>query len=394
MQNEICEKCAGCRACEMACPANAIEMVEDVEGFRFPHIIEEKCISCNICKKICPQNSRLSVKGQLNTHTAYAAQFNNDEILMTSSSGAFFAALALEVLEGGGVVFGVEMNQDYHAVHTIIENKRELYRIRSSKYVASDPLTSFKLAKEKLDTGKVVLFSGCPCQIAGLKAYLRKPYENLVTVDIVCHGTPSQKLFDVYRTGMEEKFGAPIEKYQSRDKEKYGWGVYWSYILNGKKKYGGLHDDPYCSTFIDHSANRECCYQCRYVGIENRSGDITLGDYWGVDVIHPEMASNKGVSAVISNTAKGQEWVEKALRYCRYVESTVENIARYNPSLVKAAERPAYRDLIYKGIDEKNPAQFLDENLHIPVKKIVKTKIRLMIPYKARVFIKKLKKGL
>ncbi len=387
---KICEKCAGCRACEMACPVNAITMVEDEEGFRQPKIDENVCVSCGLCKKICPQSNRIQIE-MLKPQAAYAAQLSDENVLMTSTSGGVFAALAQDVFAVGGVVFGVKMDENQRAVHCMTDDISQLSSIRGSKYVASDTADTYRRAKEKLDSGVQVLYSGCPCQIAGLRAFLRKDYSNLLTVDVICHGAPSQKLFDVYRKGLEKKQGQ-VRDYLFRDKSRYGWGVYWSYVnASGKKKTGGIHDNPYCSAFIDNTANGECCYECRYVGLENRVGDITLGDYWSVDRVHPEMASNKGVSAVICNTEVGRKWAERALEKCRFVPSSAEIIGKYNPSLMEASIRPQVRDTIYKGIDSKSPEAFVKENLHIPMKKYIKTKIRLKIPYGARVRIKKLK---
>ena len=181
--------------------------------------------------------------------------------------------------------------------------------------------------------------------------------------------------------------------YKFRDKSKRGWGCYWSYKYgSNSKKNGGQHDDPYVTAFIDGYAKRDSCYFCKYVGFQNRPGDITLGDYWGIDMVHPNMASNDGVSAVIANTSKGESAVKKAFDQCTYVESTVESIGLYNPSFVTAEKRPTRRDHLYHRIYTKPSIQFLNENLKVPFYLILKTKFRLIIPYKARVLLKRFKK--
>lgn len=322
---------------------------------------------------------------------AYAARLKDQSILLKSSSGGFFTAIAQKVLAEKGVVFGVSTSPNGRFEHCQISSSDQLFRIQGTKYVASDTNTTYQQVKENLRQGKTVLYGGCPCQIAGLHAFLGREYENLITADIICHGTPSQKLFSTYLRALQKKVGA-VEKYHFRDKSKYGWGVYWSYTKeNGKVKCGGLHDDPYITHFIDGTTYRESCYHCKYLGAENRPGDITLGDYWGVDRFHPRMASKLGVSAVIVHTPQGKMWVERALDSCVYEESTVENIARYNPSLTKAAKRPAVRDTIYHGIDEFPPEVFCKEKLTVPFKGYCMTKIRLMMPYWFRVLIKKVK---
>lgn len=388
----ISEKCTGCRACEMACPMSAIEMKANLEGFFEPHVVSEKCIQCGLCERICPQENA-QTKDSF-TQQAYATYILDDSILQTSTSGGFFTALALEILQTGGVVFGVTW-VDEKVIHCMIDNDKDLYKVRGSKYLASDTADSYLKVQACLEQGKQVLYSGCPCQIAGLKSYLRKEYSNLLTVDIICHGTPSLKFYNIYKKGMEQKLGGTISDYQFRDKSKYGWGVYWSYVCsNGKKRTGGLHDDPYMAAFIDSIANRECCYQCKYVGLDNRPGDITLGDYWGIDIIHPEMASSKGVSAVITNTELGNDWVIRALSHCRYVQSTPQDVARYNPSLVSCSHRPAIRERIYDGINSKVPIQFVNENLYLPVWKKIRTRLRLIVTYENRIRIKKVKRAL
>jgi coenzyme F420-reducing hydrogenase beta subunit len=321
----------------------------------------------------------------------YAAQLYDDTILKSSTSGAFFAALAMKVLENGGNVYGVKFDNNI-ASFSSADTFEKLNQIRGSKYISSDTGNVFKKVKADLEKNRVVLFSGCPCQVAGLRAFLKKDYENLLTVDIVCHGTPSSKLFSVYLRGMEKIKRSKISDFVFRDKSKYGWGVYWSYVIKGKKITGGLHDDPYISAFIDGFANRECCYDCHYVGVENRAGDVTLGDYWGVDIEHPSMASNNGVSAVIVNTKKGSIWCERALKLCKYENSNVASVAKHNPSLIKSIRRPEKRDAVYEGIDCKSPEDFVRENLGIETKRILKTKLRLLMPYYLRVKIKETKR--
>ncbi len=386
----VTDKCTACRACEGVCSKNAITLIEDKESFLAACIDHNACVDCGLCRKVCPELNTIDVN-RLECPPAWAAVFQDRSVLMNSSSGGFFTALANNVIDEGGVVFGVELNDVNHAVHTCIESKADLNKIRSSKYIASDTNSTYQQAKHLLNDGRKVLYSGLPCQIAGLRAFLRKDYDNLLLVDVICHGTPSIKLFDVYLEGMRQKLGYSLQNYKFRDKSKYGWGCYWSFTYGNKRKNGGQHDDPYVTAFIDGYAKRETCYECKYTGIDKRPGDITLGDYWGIDIVHPEMASNDGVSAVIANTSKGTFACEKALSQCRYVNSDAVAIGRYNPSLIRAEARPERRNNLYNGIYAKSPLQFLQENLRVSAIGVAKTKLRLMLPYKLRILIKKLK---
>lgn len=387
---KICDLCTGCRTCEKICPKHAIEMRENDEGFFYPFINQEKCVNCGLCQKKCPQNNNICSEGYIGK--AYAAQINNESILLESSSGGFFSALAIEVLIKNGIIFGATMDANLKVFHRSIDKIEDLKLLRSSKYVASDVLDTYAETKKYLEDNKLVLYSGLPCQIAGLKTYLNKQYENLITVDVICHGTPSYKLFDVYRKGIEARRKSKISDYNFRDKTKRGWGIYWSYLYrNGKRqKNGGLNDDPYVSAFINGETYRESCYKCKYPGFHNRPADITLGDYWGIDIVHTEMASRNGVSAVIINTKSGKNIVENALKQCKYVETTKENIAKFNNSLIESSKRPQRRNNIYDGINTSEPIDFVKNNLKVSWKDFIKTKIRLMIPYSIRIRLKEL----
>ena len=186
---EICRDCTGCRACENSCPVSAICMVSNVEGFIYPSIDWKQCIHCGLCKKICPQLNKIQIE-RLKNPKVYAAQLYDDTVLKSSTSGAFFAALAMKVLEYGGNVYGVKFDNNI-ASFCSADTFEKLNRIRGSKYISSDTGNVFKKVKADLEKNRIVLFSGCPCQVAGLRAFLKKDYENLLAVDIVCHGTPS-----------------------------------------------------------------------------------------------------------------------------------------------------------------------------------------------------------
>ena len=356
------KNCTGCRTCEQICPFNAIKMVENKEGFIEPLIIKEKCTNCSVCSKICPQLNDVQIK-RLEKIEAYAGKNRNTEIQKQSSSGGIFSALAEYVLDNNGVVYGCAFNENMNAEHIRIETKEELYKLRGSKYIQSNTKNTFKDAKNQLEKSKMVLYSGTPCQIAGLIAFLGKEYANLVTIDLVCHGVPSPKLFEKYKDWLEEKNNSKVVSYDFSNKEKNGWGVNAKFILeNGKVKYFKAEIDPYYKSFLNSTTYRESCYKCKYSNT-NRIGDITLADYWGIDKIHPDFYDEKGISAILVNTQKGKNFLEKLNKELILLKSKVENVSKQNHNLTKASIRNDIRNGAYKDIDNFTFKKYIKRNL-------------------------------
>ena len=335
-------KCCACGACKNICPKGAIAMKEDEYGFLYPQIDEKKCVQCGICKKVCAyQNGQVK-----NTPIkCYAAVNKNKVELMKSASGGIFVAVATSVLKEGGVVFGAALDfEDGHAHphHIAVREISQLYRLQGSKYVQSAIENTYEEAKEELNLGKKVLFSGTPCQIAGLYGYLRREYENLFTVDVICHGVPSAKMFDDFLQNETNKRNVKkIKEYIFRDKKR-GWGMNGKIrfeLKNGSEKtvYIPARLTSYNTFFLDGFNYRENCYSCKYAN-SKRPGDITLGDYWGIQVVHPEVESANGVSAVIVNSEKGQEAIRLILDKVDHGNSTFAEIAENNPALVGSVQ--------------------------------------------------------
>ena len=284
------KNCCACGACMNICPKNAIKMQEDEYGFLYPQIDENKCVQCGACQKVCAyQNGQVG-----NTPIkCYAAVNKDKEELMKSASGGIFAAMATTILKDDGVVFGAALdfeNGHAHPHHIAVREVSQVYRLQGSKYVQSAIENTYVEAKEELDLGKKVLFSGTPCQIAGLYSYLRKGYENLYTIDVICHGVPSAKFFDDYIQYMTKKNKAKaVISYSFRDKKK-GWGmnnrIGFEYA-SGKKKnmYIPARLTSYNTFFLDGDIYRENCYQCPYAKRES-TVDFTIGDYWGIEKEH------------------------------------------------------------------------------------------------------------
>lgn len=362
----ITEECTGCRACEYRCPQKCISLRPDTEGFLTAKIKQDLCIDCGVCVKTCPQNN------QPEKHTSiecWGFRNKNKDELFKSASGGAFVALANQVLANNGVVFGAAYISPDTVTHIIVDNKKELYRLQSSKYVQSDTIDSYVLVESELKKGRTVLFSGVPCQVSGLRNYLRTEYTNLITVDIICHGVPSPLLFKKYIAWLESKYGEHIESFDFRDKSD-GWGLQYLAKTKTKTKTKSALLDPFYYHFLKGSIYRECCYRCKYA-TPKRVSDLTLGDYWGIKKEHPEFDSIEGVSCVLINTDKGREIFNQIQNSGYIISTTFEKIAAHNKNLVEPTHRPPIRDAIYNDINSSSPEEIVTRNLSfsIPIRR-------------------------
>ena len=301
-------------------------------------------------------------------------KLKNREILEESTSGGVFSALANAYINDGGKVYGAAFDNNFRVKHIGIDNVVDLNKLRGSKYVQSNTENTYTEVKNDLENNKKVLYSGTACQIAGLKNFLGKDYENLLTIDIVCHGVPSQKIFIKYKEYIEKKYNGKVQEFYFRNKEKKGWGLNLKIKLdNGKIIRRFAYVDPYYKAFINGDTYRECCYNCKYANSE-RVGDITLADYWGVASIHPEFYDGKGVSAIIVNTEKGMEAWNNVKENLEYIKTNLDSIKKYNSNLVEPTHRKDIRNDIYNDLDKKDFKKFYIENLKF--KKTLKDIIR------------------
>jgi len=298
-------KCSGCSACMSICPKRAISMVSDVKGFQYPEVNLNLCINCNLCNKICPiLNDREKDDEIL---TSYAGYYINDNIRYDSSSGGIFSLIAEYVLKNDGIVFGAMFDSNYMVYHNYIESIDDLYKLRGSKYLQSRIESSFIDCKNFLNANRLVLFTGTECQISGLKSFLNKDYDNLITIDVLCHGVPSPKLWKKY---LEYKKINISKNINFRNKNT-GWKNY-SLSIEGEKnnkyyQYIKSHDlDPYMSLFLNNICLRDSCYDCKFKKLK-RSSDFTLGDAWGIGSINSNLDDDKGTSIIITHTKKGEE---------------------------------------------------------------------------------------
>ena len=344
-------ECCACTACEHACPVQAISLVKDEEGFLYPSINREKCIDCGICERVCPiEHSDYS---NYEHPDVYAAMVKEVEQRKRSSSGGMFYAIASWILQQGGKVYGATMDANHQVKHIGVDNLTDLELLRGSKYVQSNLLDVFADIKQQLKTGRWCYFVGTGCQVAGLKSFLRKDYETLLTSDLVCHGVPSQWLFDQHIQYLEKKFKGKVSDYQFRNNES--WGVCEIFNLTNHKgkvkryKFPSYELSPYLYSFMYAMTYRYSCYECPFARIP-RQGDITLADYWGVKEFFPNIDAGQGVSLVLVNTSKGQKlWkIIKHVSVC--VLSNIENGAKYNGNLVRKSIQPDCRNDIYKKV--------------------------------------------
>lgn len=301
VNNPFVEGCCGCGACLNVCPKNAISFREDAEGFAYPSVDEGKCIDCSLCVKVCPVLSpdveRLPLK-------VYAAKNRDLQERIQSSSGGMFLPLAREVLRLGGQVFGVEFSEDFRSArHACASDADGVKRFSGSKYIQSDTGRTYSQTKMFLENGVPVLYSGTPCQIAGLRKFLRKDYENLYTVDLVCHGVPSP---GIWRRYMDETAPEGTASVNFRDKVT-GWKRF-SLVMkdsSGKVLFSQREDENvFMDGFLKNLYLRPSCYLCP--ARKGRSGsDLTIADYWHLKKTLPDFDDNTGVGLVLVNTAKG-----------------------------------------------------------------------------------------
>ncbi len=378
--------CTGCRMCEQICPVKAIEFVENEEGFIEPKVNEKKCINCGLCFKRCPQLNDIK-NNRLDEIKVYAAKNKNAEEQKESSSGGIFSILANYVLENNGIVYGCAFNSNLVAEQIAIKSKEELYKLRGSKYVQSNTQNTFTEAKKDLDNNKLVLYSGTPCQIAGLKAFLDKDYENLITIDLVCHGVPSPKLWKKQLEELERKTKKKIKKIKFRDKDSHNWEDYGFSIVweDNTNTYIPSGYSPYIKSFLEGKICRECCYRCKY-SKEERMGDITVADYWGIEKEYPDFYDKNGVSAVIINTKKGESIFKEINCKINYINTKLDSVRKYNINLNHPTIRPQIRKDVYKNIDNKKFIKYIKNDLKY--KKKLKDQIKNLIPSKIRQHIK------
>ena len=323
--------CTGCSACRAACPRRAIEMKADAEGFLHPVVDAAHCVGCGACARACPvlhPRQRGEIRG------VWAAKAVEDAQRRENSSGGVFPLLAKSVLAEGGVVFGARWEGVGRVVHDAAESEEGVRAFYSSKYLQSDMGDAFARCRAELAGGRRVLFTGTPCQISGLKAFLGREYGNLLAVQVICHSVPSPLAWRGYLASCARQIGAPVASANCRDKT-HGWKLY-EYALNGGTSRCNWIENPYSTAFMTDLSTRPSCSHCAARGY--RSGaDLTIGDFWFIWDLDPEMDDDKGTSVVLAHTERGEKALETIRPALTIRPAEYANALRFNPALEKDA---------------------------------------------------------
>ena len=340
--------CMGCYACETVCPQSCINMHDDNEGFWYPEVDYNQCVKCGQCVSVCPLINKSSVN---NEPVAYACMNNDEEIRLDSSSGGIFTIIAQNLIDVGGIVFGAAFNEKFEVEHKSVENHLGLGQLRGSKYLQSRINDSYWQVKDQLISGRKVLFTGTPCQVAGLKSYLGKPFDNLITMDLICHGVPSPSVWRKYVKYREQVAGSTAQRIAFRRKNE-GWKRYSvSFIFNNDTEYRQtLQNDLYMRAFLKDLCLRPSCYDCGFKTL-HRQSDITLADFWGVENVVPEMDDDLGTSLIWINSEKGKETLSQINSKCKIKEVDINQAIQYNPAAMRSASLNHNRELFFKDLD-------------------------------------------
>lgn len=336
------QNCCGCSSCAQRCPNQCISMQVDPEGFLYPHVNSEICIDCGFCEKVCPMITPFAEQQPMKT---LAVVNRNNNTREQSSSGGAFSLIAEKIISCGGVVFGARFDDQWQVILDYTDNEEGLTVFRGSKYLQAQNIDAYKMCEKFLRQGREVLFTGTPCQISGLKHFLRKDYDNLLLVDIVCHGVPSYKVWRSYLDELNES-SEEITSVNMRDKSR-GWKRYSYKIISAN---GVLFDDfasksLYLQGFARNYFLRPSCYNCKSKNGRSQS-DITLADFWGIEKFDKSFDDNKGTSAVIVKTKKGQSLVDSLDMRCK--EFPFEYFATSNPSYSSSTQTSYYRNFFWK----------------------------------------------
>lgn len=338
------KNCSGCTACMAVCPKRAITMHVDEEGFQYPSVDEKQCISCGLCEAVCPFQQQSEKKQQY--PQAYAMKHHNDKIRHNSATAGIFTAVSDVILHRGGIIYGASYDENFIVRHSGAVSAEERDTMRGSKYTQSDMGDVYRQIKKELTEGREILFTGTPCQVAGLKSYIIQSsgkqadnlMENLVTCDIICHGTPSPLIFHEWIQYMEKAAKSKIKDICMRDKDM-GWMSHaWKVSMqNGRQYRENIWIQYYKHWMYSHYILRPSCHHCVFTNL-NRPGDITLGDFWNIDNVCPDMKDALGVASVLINSKKGEDILKQIEVNCEIKSIKTEDCLQEQ---LKESAKPA-----------------------------------------------------
>ena len=384
--------CTGCGACAAACPTNAIELLPDIEGFHVPYINKELCVDCDSCEKTCPIADATYDQTNINSNKSenfpliYASWSKNNDIRYKSSSGGIFSSLGEKILEYDGIVIGASFNPDLEVQHKAVHLRDDILQLRGSKYVQSYISKDlYQQIKTRLKQGQLILFSGTPCQVSGLRSFLNRDYSNLYCCDIICHGVPSPFFFNKYITEESNKHGK-IKDVNFREKSN-GWKYFNIRKTFDKNKsvVRSVFTDPYMLAFLRNYSLRNSCYQCKFTKT-HRVGDITLGDFWGVEKNYPNYnIDDKGTSLILINNEKGAHMLDMCKNDLFIGEADLDSALTKNPMLTCPAKYPKERLQFYRDLKQLTFKSFITKynlkgpSLYKRAYKLFKNKVKSVL---------------
>lgn len=390
IQIQETQYCCGCRACANICPRDAISMKSDELGFFYPEVNAEVCVDCGMCLSVC--DFKKSKKNGSIPLVAYAAIHKERTVLKGSSSGGVFSALADYILAKGGAVCGCLFDKTLRPIHICTEKEQDVVRMRRSKYIQSDVGLIYRDVVERLRNGQMVLFTGTPCQIAALYEVLGlKNHENLITVDLICHGVPSELMFQKFLEYLERKHHTKIVDFNFRSK-KYGWQRWsTSYTdVNGNEKNLGKINEFYVPAFTGGNIMRPSCFSCKYACPE-RVGDITVGDFWGHEKINLSQKTENGVSLCAINTERAMKLLP-LLAQCLFLQEIDYQVAvDGNHCLHASTPKGDKWDLYMEALKTDNIDGIAKRYIQKNKKNILRNKLKMCLPYGVFMRIRKKK---
>lgn len=395
LESEDKKDCFGCTACLNICPVKCIDMQSDKDGFQYPVKDKAICIDCNLCRKVCP-NANNTSNNRLEDILSYSLTSNDKNIVEKSSSGGAFSAIAQAYCDKNYAIFGVEIDCENKVKHSHVEDIKGIDKFRKSKYVQSYLGNTYFEVKEMLDSGSKVLFTGTPCQVAGLKLFLRREYANLFCVDIICHGVPSQKVLDKYIEFLSEKTAEEQIKVTFRHKT----------CDNGKWESRNMKIDSRDKVIVENNKKnyylqgfhrglfyRTSCYECKYAN-HKREGDITIGDFWGVKKVFPNENPHKGVSEILVNTKKGKEILDNVKKTSTLKPVSIQTIIKYTGQLNIPTMKHPKREVFFASLDEESFDDLVEKCIsNKNFSGFVRRILSFVLPREMKYKLKKLLKG-